>query len=118
MKTKAWLSILPPLLIGFQAEAATVSCNFFEGAVFDSELNWVGVPSDNAMFSLMSEELSVELDNSLLAQLDTGKPFFVSEHRKGKIYIAGSDAGVLGKMVSRTEDGSTVWDGFCQVGFG
>ena len=102
----------------FKAMAATVSCNFIEGDVFDTEFGWVSEPSQESIMQLFTNELRIELDNSLLEQLDTQEPFFVAEHGLGKIFIRGSDIGVEGRMISVNGNRVTVWTGFCQVSFG
>jgi hypothetical protein len=105
-------------LISSNSFSATVSCNFITGDVFSKNFGWIGKPSEESILNMFTQDLSVELDNSLLAKLDTKIPFFVSEHRLGKIYIAGGDMGVEGRMVNVEGDEVTVWNGFCQVGFG
>ena len=100
------------------ASAATVVCNFMDGDIYDQEFGWVGNPSEETLFRLFEEELQVNLDNALLAKLDDRQPFFVADHRLGKIYISGDDMGVEGKMVSADGDHITVWNGYCAITFG
>jgi len=99
--------------------AATVSCSFMSGDIFDTKTGaWVGVPSDDTIFDLFSEELRIKVDNSLLAKLDSQKPFLAGDHRKGKIYIQGSDMGVNGRMIKVSGGKLHVYSGMCDVGFG
>ena len=49
---------------------------------------------------MFGDGMTMKLDNSLLAQLDSGQPFLAGEINRFAVYLTGSDVGVQGKLTS------------------
>lgn len=62
--------------------------------------------------------IELPLENSLLANLDAQVPFYVGDVQRGRVYLMGGDMGVEGKLIDVEEDIITIYDGFCEIGFG
>jgi hypothetical protein len=62
--------------------------------------------------------MKLNLQNSLLAKLDSKQPFLAGKVNRGSVYLMGSDMGVEGKLIKVSGDQITIYDGMCQVGFG
>ena len=70
------------------------------------------------LMEMFGDGMTMRLDNSLLAQLDSGQPFLAGKINRGSVYLMGSDVGVQGKLTSVNDDVITVYDALCDVGFG
>tara|TARA_B100001964_G_C13766147_1_gene393994 strand:- start:19 stop:378 length:360 start_codon:yes stop_codon:yes gene_type:complete len=107
-------------LIIFSANAAKVNCSFMSGITISKDGTWVSSESDfMKLFDLFGAEgLNLELENSLLAKLDTKQPFFAGETKLGKVYLTGSDAGIEGRNIKVEGNNIVIYYGFCTVGFG
>ena len=64
------------------------------------------------------EGLTLEIDNALLAKLDTKQPFLAGETSNGKVYLTGGDTGVEGRTIKVEGENLIIYYGFCTVGFG
>ena len=80
---------------------------------------WLRTETDfMKLMEMFGDGMTMKLDNSLLGQLDSGKPFLAGKINRGSVYLMGSDVGVQGKLTSVNGDVITVYDGLCDVGFG
>ena len=101
------------------ATAASVSCSFLSETVISKSGEWVKSESDFMKLAQMfGDGLTIELKNSLLAQLDSKKPFLAGKVNRGSVYLMGGDYGVEGKLISVNGDQISTYDGMCQVSFG
>ena len=100
--------------------AATVTCTFMSETVVSKDGVWVKTEMDfMKLFELFGQEgLKLELENSLLAKLDTEEVFLAGESKLGKVYLSGSAAGISGKNIKVENDLITMYDGMCQISFG
>tara|TARA_B100000768_G_scaffold43962_1_gene42744 strand:- start:254 stop:613 length:360 start_codon:yes stop_codon:yes gene_type:complete len=107
-------------LIIFSASAAKVNCSFMSGITITKEGVWVSSENDfMKLFDMFGEEgLNLELENSLLAKLDTMQPFLAGETKLGKVYLTGSDMGVEGRNIKIEGNNINIYYGLCTVGFG
>lgn len=117
---KILLSTLSTLLISSHAAtAATVSCSFLSETSITSSGEWLKTEMDFVkLYEMFGDGLSLSLENSLLANLDTGKPFEAGKVDRGTVYLMGDDMGVSGKLISVEGNVITVFDGMCSIGFG
>ena len=70
------------------------------------------------LYNMFGDGLKLKMDNSLLANLDSGQPFLAGKVSRGSVYLQGSDFGVEGKLTSVNGNLITIYDGYCTVGFG
>ena len=106
------------LLSGFTF-SASVSCNFASETVIRADGTWLKSEEDfMKLYNMFGDGLSLKMDNSLLANLDSGQPFLAGKVSRGSVFLQGSDFGVEGKLTSVKGDLITIYDGFCSVGFG
>lgn len=117
---KYLLVILFSNFIIFTANAAKVNCTFMSGITISKDGAWVAAEADfMKIFDLFgSDGLSIELENSLLAKLDTREPFLAGETDLGKVYLNGSDMGIEGRNIKTDGDKIIIYYGLCTVGFG
>ena len=99
---------------------AKVTCSFLSETVVTTDGVWVKTEMDfMKLFELFGAEgLTIELENSLLAQLDTQEVFLAGETSLGKVYLSGSEMGITGKNIKVENNLITMYDGMCQVSFG
>ena len=104
----------------FSANAAKVNCTFMSGYTISKNGAWVATEGDfmKLMDLFGAEGLNLEIDNSLLAKLDTKQPFFAGETSNGKVYLNGGEAGVEGRTIKIEGDNIVIYYGLCTVGFG
>ena len=101
------------------AQAAKVSCSFDYGDAFNStDGSWVGADSFETLWDLFPEGIMLELDNSLLGNLDTQEVFKAGTIDKGDVFLRGGDYGIDGKLTSLGDGTIKVYSGFCDVSFG
>ena len=100
--------------------AATVTCTFISETVVSKDGVWVKTEMDfMKLFELFGAEgLTIELENSLLAKLDSQEVFLAGETSLGKVYLSGSEMGITGKNIKVENNLITMYDGMCQVSFG
>ena len=117
---KIILILLFSNFIIFSANAAKVNCMFMNGYTISKNGAWAATEDDfmKLMDLFGAEGLNLEIDNSLLAKLDTKQPFFAGETSNGKVYLNGGDAGVEGRAIKIEGDNIVIYYGFCTVGFG
>jgi hypothetical protein len=107
------------ILFSLSVKAAKVTCNFDYGESFDqSSAAWVGNVDYETLWDLFPEGLELELDNSLLAKLDSQEIFKAGSTKKGDVYLQGSDSGILGRLSSIKDGKINIYGGYCDVGFG
>ena len=107
------------VLLGASAQAATVSCSFMSETQITKEGEWLKSEMDfMKLFELFGDGIELPLENSLLANLDAQVPFYVGDVQRGRVYLMGGDMGVEGKLIDVEEDIITIYDGFCEIGFG
>jgi hypothetical protein len=111
--------LLLALFLSSNAKAATVSCDFISGEAYDiSTGEWVGSAGYEDIWDIFGEGISLPMENSLLANLDSQEIFRAGETDKGTVYLVGGDMGVEGRL-SSIEDGLIIiYSGFCTIGFG
>ena len=111
--------IIANLLIFSNAVGATVSCSFITETTISSSGEWLKSETDfMKLYDMFGDGLIIELDNSLLGNLDSQQPFFAGEVNRGKVYLMGGDYGVEGKLIEAINDQLTIYDGMCTIGFG
>jgi len=117
--TKKILMAVVWLVIPTLGNAATVSCMFMSETQINTSGEWLKTETDfMKLMEMFGDGMTMKLDNSLLGQLDSGKPFLAGKINRGSVYLMGSDVGVQGKLTSVNGDVITVYDGLCDVGFG
>ena len=100
-------------------KAATVSCNFMSGEAYSmSNGAWIGTAGFEDIWDIFGEGLSLPMENSLLANLDTQEIFRAGETDKGTVYLVGGDMGVEGRLSTSDEGMLIIYSGFCSIGFG
>ena len=102
------------------ANSATVECGFMSGEIYDASTGeWSGsVPLENIWEIFGMEDISLPLENTLLANLDTGAIFTAGKIDKGTVYLMGSEMGVEGRLTNVQDGQIHIYSGFCTVGFG
>ncbi len=107
------------LIFSSNANSASVSCNFISGEAYDiSDGEWIGSAGWEDIWDIFGEGITLPLENSLLANLDTQEIFKAGEIDTGTVYLQGGEMGVEGRL-SNIEDGMiTIYAGFCTIGFG
>ena len=70
------------------------------------------------LLNMFGDGLEIPLENYLLGNLDSGKPFFAGSVSRGNVYLMGGDMGVEGKLISVNENFITIYDGMCSTSFG
>ena len=99
--------------------AATVSCSFLNETTISKSGEWVKEEVDfMKLYEMFGDGLNLKLDNSLLGNLDTNEPFLAGEVDRGRVFLMGSEYGVVGKLIGVEEDQLTIYDGMCTIGFG
>ena len=79
---------------------------------------WIGTAGYEDIWDIFGDGLSLPMENSLLANLDTQEIFREGETDKGTVYLVGGDMGVEGRL-STIDDGMLIiYSGFCSIGFG
>ena len=107
-----FLSLSPAL-------AATVSCAFMSETSISKSGEWLKTEMDfMKLFEMFGDGLKLPLENSLLANLDTGEVFVAGEVARGTVYLMGGDMGITGKLIKVEGDSINIFDGMCTVGFG
>jgi len=106
--------------IVFASNAASVTCTFMSETVITKEGVWIKSEMDfMKLFELFGEGgLTLQLENSLLAQLDSQNVFLAGETSLGKVYLRGSEMGIEGKNIKIEGEFITMYDGMCDVSFG
>jgi len=119
MKNYTFKILFVSLFLSSNLQAATVSCDFISGEAYDiSSGAWVGSAGWEDIWDIFGDGISLPMENSLLANLDTQEIFRAGETDKGTVYLVGGDMGVEGRL-SNIEDGLIViFSGFCTIGFG
>ena len=107
------------LFLSPNIKAATVSCSFMSGEAYDiSSGAWIGTAGYEDIWDIFGDDLSLPIENSLLANLDAQEIFRAGETDMGTVYLVGGDMGVEGRL-SAIDDGMLIiYSGFCSVGFG
>ena len=115
-----YISLLIVLtFFSINAQAAKVSCSFDYGDAFSSaDGSWVGADSFETLWDLFPEGIMLELDNSLLGNLDTQEVFKAGSIDKGDVFLRGGDYGIDGKLTSSGDGIIKVYSGYCDVSFG
>jgi len=99
--------------------AATVNCTFLSEITISKSGEWLKSEDDfMKLFDIFGEGLELNLDNSLLGNLDSKEPFLAGEVDKGRVFLMGGEYGVTGKLIGVTGEELTIYDGMCTVGFG
>ena len=99
--------------------AATVSCMFMTETSISKTGEWLEKEEDfMKLFEMFGDGLKLPLENSLLGNLDGGKPFVAGEVDRGTVYLMGGEDGISGKLINVEGDTITIFDGYCDVGFG
>ena len=99
--------------------AATVSCMFMTETTISKSGEWVKSNTDFMdLLNMFGDGLEIPLENYLLGNLDTGKPFFAGSVSRGNVYLMGGDMGVEGKLISVNDNFITIYDGMCSTSFG
>lgn len=100
--------------------AASVTCTFLSETVVSRDGVWVKTEMDfMKLFELFGDGgLTLNLENSLLAKLDTKEVFLAGETSLGKVYLRGSEMGIEGKNIKVEGNFITMYDGMCDVSFG
>ena len=119
MKKNLLKLIFLVLLLSPNIKAATVSCSFMSGEAYDiSSGAWIGTAGYEDIWDIFGDDLSLPIENSLLANLDAQEIFIAGETDMGTVYLVGGDMGVEGRL-STIDDGMLIiYSGFCSVGFG
>ena len=119
MNKHTFTILLLSLFLSSNAKAATVSCDFISGEAYDiSTGEWVGSAGYEDIWDIFGDDLSLPIENSLLANLDAQEIFRAGETDMGTVYLVGGDMGVEGRL-STIDDGMLIiYSGFCSVGFG
>ena len=117
---KIILSAFFAFLIGVSsAKAATVSCSFMSETSITTSGVWLKEEMDLMKFyDMFGDGLSLPLENSLLANLDTEKPFEAGKVDRGTVYLMGGDMGITGKLINVDGNVINVFDGMCSISFG
>jgi len=102
------------------AFAAKVTCNFDTGEKYGiSDGAWQGSMGMESLWEMFGMEgLTLPLENSLLAKLDTEEIFIAGNTDKGDVYLAGSEDGIYGRMTTILNGSIVIYSGYCDVGFG
>ena len=102
------------------ANSATIECAFMSGEIYDASTGeWSGsVPIENIWEIFGMEDISLPLENTLLANLDTGAIFSAGAIDKGTVYLMGTEMGVEGRLTSIHNGQIHIYSGYCTVGFG
>lgn len=114
-------TMIASLLLGLaaNAQAASVTCTFMSETKINTQGEWLSTEMDfMKLMDIFGDGLKLKLENSLLGQLDTKKPFLAGQVERGSVYLMGGDMGVEGKLISVNGGTITIFDGMCQVGFG
>ena len=99
--------------------AATVSCMFLTETTISKSGAWVKSNTDFMdLYNMFGDGLKLPLKNSLLGNLDSGKPFYAGKVSRGNVYLMGGDMGVEGKLISVNDNYITIYDGTCSTSFG
>ena len=99
--------------------AATVSCSFMSETTISKSGEWLKTEADfMKLYDMFGDGLEMKLDNSLLGNLDSKEPFLAGEVDRGRVFLMGSEYGVVGKLIGVEGDQLTIYDGMCTVGFG
>ena len=107
------------LFLSPNLKAATVSCNFMSGEAYSiSSGAWIGTAGYEDIWDIFGDGLSLPMENSLLANLDTQEIFRAGETDKGTVYLVGGDMGVEGRLSTINDGMLIIYSGFCSVGFG
>ena len=119
MKKNLLKLLVLALFLSPNIKAETVSCDFMSGEAYSiSSGAWIGAAGYEDIWDIFGEGLSLPMENSLLANLDTQEIFRAGETDKGTVYLVGGDMGVEGSF-STIDDGMLIiYSGFCSVGFG
>lgn len=111
--------ILLSAVFSSPAFAAKVTCSFMSETQITKSGEWLKMETDfMKLLDLFGDGLVLQLDNVLLAKLDTTEIFKAGKVDRGTVYLMGSEMGVLGKLTSVDGEIITIYDGFCDVGFG
>ena len=111
--------IFSTLSIFNHALAANVNCSFMTETTISASGEWLKSEADfMKLYEMFGDGLNIELDNSLLGNLDSQQPFLAGEVNRGKVFLMGGDYGVEGKLISVSGDQINIFDGMCTVGFG
>tara|TARA_B100000686_G_C16337362_1_gene736140 strand:- start:285 stop:653 length:369 start_codon:yes stop_codon:yes gene_type:complete len=104
----------------FFTNAASVTCTFMSETVISRDGVWIKSEMDfMKLFELFGEGgLTLDLENSLLAKLDSQEVFLAGETGLGKVYLRGSEIGIEGKNIKIEGEFITMYDGMCDVSFG
>ena len=99
--------------------AANLNCSFMSETSISTTGEWLKTEMDfMKLYEMFGDGLNLPLENSLLGNLDSGKPFVAGEIDRGTVYLMGGDMGVTGKLINIENDTITIYDGMCAVGFG
>ena len=111
--------IIVLIFFSLNTHAAKVSCSFDYGDAFSTaDGSWVGADSFETLWDLFPEGIMLELDNSLLGNLDTQEVFKAGTIDKGDVFLRGGDYGIDGKLTSLGDGTIKVYSGYCDVSFG
>jgi hypothetical protein len=106
-------------LVVQNAEAATVSCSFMSETEMTRDGRWIRSEVNfMKLAQTFGDGFKMNLQNSLISNLDTKQPFLAGEVQRGRVYLRGAEMGVEGKVIYVNETSIIVYDGMCQVGFG
>ena len=101
------------------AYAASVSCSFMSETTISKSGEWLKDEADfMKLYDMFGDGLELKLDNSLLGNLDSKEPFLAGEVDRGRVFLMGSEYGVVGKLIGVEGDQLTIYDGMCTIGFG
>ena len=107
------------LAAGSTANAADVVCSFMSETQINTNGEWIKTKTDFMdLYDMFGDGLVLPLENSLLANLDSGIPFYAGSVDRGNVFLMGGDMGVEGKLISVEGNNITIYDGFCDVTFG
>jgi len=114
------LTSIASIFLGFSpALSATVSCAFMSETSISQSGEWLKTEMDfMKLYEMFGDDLKLPLENSLLANLDTGEVFVAGEVSKGTVYLMGGDLGITGKLINVEGVTITIFDSMCNVGFG
>ncbi len=83
------------LAAGSAANAADVVCSFMSETQINTNGEWLKTKTDFMdLYDIFGDGLVLPLENSLLANLDTGMPFYAGSVDRGNVFLMGSDMGV------------------------
>ncbi len=100
------------------AKAATVECMFMSETKINTKGEWLSTNVDfMVLMNMFGDGLKIKLENSLLGNLDTNKPFLAGEVSRGKVYLMGSDMGIEGKLINVQGNEILIYDGLCNINF-